>query len=71
MHPVITSIYLYYQYYPVIYSIVCVYHVYNYYEYTKVITHYIKLMISKKKKVEPKEEDYEWIYIEETLLDNE
>ena len=71
MHPVVTSIYLYYQYYPVIYGFVCAYHVYNYYEYTKVITHFVKLMAGKKKKPEPREEDYEWIFIEEDLLEDD
>lgn len=71
MHPIVTSIYLYYQYYPLIYGFVCAYHVYNYYEYTKVITHYIKLTMGSKKEVELREEDYEWIFIEEELLEDD
>jgi len=71
MHPIIASVFLYYKYYPLIYVFVCAYHVYNYYEYTKVITHFIKLTLGGKKASKPKEEDYEWIFIEEELLEDE
>ena len=70
-HPIVTSILVYYKYYPVIYMFVCCYHVYNYYEYSKVIAHYIKLMAGGKKPIIPKEEDYEWIFIEEDILDDD
>lgn len=71
MHPLITSIFLYYKYYPLIYAFVCVYHVYSYYEYTKVISHFIKLTMGKKVLLKPKEEDYEWILIEEDILEDD
>ena len=70
MHPVINYALLYYKYYPIIYLVVCTYHVYSYYEYAKVISYYISL-ITAKKIDEPKEEDYEWVYIEENILDDD
>lgn len=70
MHPVINYALLYYKYYPIIYVIVCAYHVYNYYEYARVISHYVTLM-TKKEIPEPKEEDYEWVFIEEDILDDD
>jgi hypothetical protein len=70
-HPVVTSILVYYKYYPIIYAFVCAYHIYGYYEYTKVINHFIKLMIGKRKPPIPKEQDYEWIFIEEEILDDD
>ena len=69
MYSIIASILMYYKYYPIIYVIVCTYHVYNYYEYAKVIAHYIKILSGKKEYINiPKEEDYEWIMIEDDLL---
>jgi len=71
MHPIIYTL-SYFKFYPAIYAIVSMYHVYNYYEYAKVMTYYAKLLIMGKGSLEsPKEEFYEWIYIEEELLEEE
>lgn len=70
-HPIVTSVLLYYKYYPFIYAFVCAYHAYNYYEYSKVIAHYIKLMRGKQEPIIPKEEDYEWLFIDEEILDDD
>lgn len=71
MHVFVSSVLFYYKYYPLIYVFVCAYHVYSYYEYTKVISHFIKLMIGKKKLNIPIEQDYEWVFIDENLLELE
>ena len=71
IHPIVSSILMYYKYYPMIYLFVCAYHAYNYYEYSKVIAHYIKIVAGKRDPPEPKEEDYEWIFIEEDILDDD
>lgn len=71
IHPIAKSIFMYYKFYPMIYLFVCAYHVYNYYEYTKVIAHYIKLISGKREPPNPKEEDYEWVMIEEEILDDD
>ena len=70
--PLINTLSFYYKFYPLIYGIVCAYHVYNYYEHVKVITHYLQLLRYKKLNEDmPKEEDYEWIFIEEELLEDD
>lgn len=71
MHPIAKSILIYYKFYPVIYIFVCAYHVYSYYEYTKVIAHYFQIIRGKNKREKPVEEDYEWIFIEEDILDDD
>lgn len=70
-HPIITSALIYYKYYPIIYIFVCAYHAYGYYEYTKVLSHFIKLIRGGKKPPIPIEQDYEWIYIQEEILDDD
>ena len=71
LHPIAESILIYYRFYPIIYLIVCAYHVYSYYEYTKVLAHYFQLIRGKKDRDKPVEEDYEWIFIEEEILDDD
>ena len=70
-HPIVKSLLIYYKYYPLIYAFVCAYHAYNYYEYSKVITHYIQLIRGKKEPPKPVEKDYEWLFIEEDILDED
>lgn len=71
IHPLAEAVLVYYKFYPLIYLVVSAYHLYGYYEYGKVIAHYLKLASGKKPPPDPKEEDYEWIVIEDEILDNE
>ena len=70
-HPITKSILSYYKYYPVIYVGVCAYHAYGYYEHAKAISEYIGLIKKRKNKSDPREQDYEWVTIEEEILDDD